>query len=152
MEREGRISPSSLSLGCSLEGSWGWAQGLSLGAKDEGKSLQKWTQSYFKRYQRERLVLGKSLLILQFITWEWCGSFGTQMWQRTLAFPESSLLISTHEELGQLCMARESSFPRTVALCITDNTSYKSRQAVKSDKNCKVQLARELLSCMCGVF
>lgn len=49
-------------------------------------------------------------------------------------------------------MARESSFPRIAALCTGDNTSYKSRQAVKSDKNCEVQLARELLLCMCGVF
>lgn len=57
----------------------GWAQGFSLGARDEGKSLQKWTHSCFNRYQRERLAPEKSLLILQFITSEWCGSSGTQI-------------------------------------------------------------------------
>lgn len=46
-------------------------------------------------------------------------------------------------------MARDSSSSCTVAWHTGDNTFYKSRQAVKSDKNCEVQLARKLLSCMC---
>lgn len=65
--------------GCFSEGFQGEHGPSMSGQGNEGNSRQKQSHSCFNRYQRERLVPGKRLLFLVFITWECCEVSRTQM-------------------------------------------------------------------------
>lgn len=137
-----------LSPPCSLEGSRGESRATAAGQEIKDTASRNglipvWADIKGKKIspREETFASGVHNLVVKW-------SFQNADMIEDINFPETSFLISTHEELGQLCMAADSSSTCTVAWHTGDNTFYKSRQAVKSDKNCEVQLARKLLSCV----